>query len=418
MGGFTGFNNIGFGLNKDKSANVTVREMEKALASVITSMNNWGNTFLHFLNHLNVTELYTEYCDIKSEDGETQIDGPLILMYDKQGTPVLRLKEGYDPVSDDFVFQLYNAAGNLTVNIDSNGDLSVERGTFKGSITIGTGNNVFKADGANGIWLGHDTFASAPFKVSLAGALTASNVTVTGGTITIGTGNNVFKVDNNGMYLGNATFASAPFKVSMAGAATASNMNITGGTITIGTGDEVFVVDMTTGFHMGDATFADAPFRVTKAGVVTIEGEDSSLSIGTTTARVLINTLDTYGGAITWYGLYGGSEELLGQIKWDTDATTWLLSSINALTVYADGLLSISTLGEGTGGDIVLNPNTGKAAYYHIGTGDPVAGEELVTQDDVIDYVDSWFTGNFTGSFATGDGRTANVYKGLITSVA
>ena len=40
--------------------------MEKSLASVITSMNNWGNTFLHSLNHMNVTEL-TEYCSIQSE---------------------------------------------------------------------------------------------------------------------------------------------------------------------------------------------------------------------------------------------------------------------------------------------------------------------------------------------------------------
>lgn len=48
-----------------------------------------------------------------------------------------------------------------------------------GSMTIGTVNNVFVA-GANGIQLGHATFASAPFRVDMAGALTATSATITG----------------------------------------------------------------------------------------------------------------------------------------------------------------------------------------------------------------------------------------------
>jgi hypothetical protein len=38
-----------------------------------------------------------------------------------------------------------------------------------------------------------------------------------GGTITIGSGNNVWKADSNGVYLGNTSFANAPFSVSMTG---------------------------------------------------------------------------------------------------------------------------------------------------------------------------------------------------------
>jgi len=38
-----------------------------------------------------------------------------------------------------------------------------------------------------------------------------------GGTIAIGSGNNIFKADANGIYLGNAVFSSAPFRVNMAG---------------------------------------------------------------------------------------------------------------------------------------------------------------------------------------------------------
>lgn len=48
------------------------------------------------------------------------------------------------------------------------------------------------------------------------------------GTITIGSSNNVFKADNNGIYLGNATFGSAPFRVTPAGALTATSAAISG----------------------------------------------------------------------------------------------------------------------------------------------------------------------------------------------
>lgn len=141
------------------------------------------NWIMSKLDSKNVGRLDTNETVIKSKDGETHISGPLLLMYDKQGTPVLRLKMGYDAASLNFVYQLMNAAGDITVNIDSNGDLTVERGTFKGSITIGTGNNVFKAD-SNGIYLGNAVFASAPFRVAMDGSATATSLTVIGGSIT------------------------------------------------------------------------------------------------------------------------------------------------------------------------------------------------------------------------------------------
>jgi hypothetical protein len=51
-------------------------------------------------------------------------------------------------------------------------------GTFTGSLSIGSGNTVFKADPDSlttpGIWLGHDNYLSAPFRVSKTGSLTAS----------------------------------------------------------------------------------------------------------------------------------------------------------------------------------------------------------------------------------------------------
>jgi len=76
------------------------------------------------------------------------------------------------------------------------------------------------------------------------GGWTIGSSTLTGGAatlnssgaISIGSGNNIFKADSNGIYVGNATFADAPFRVSQAGAVTATNLTLTGGSLTIGSG--------------------------------------------------------------------------------------------------------------------------------------------------------------------------------------
>ncbi len=48
------------------------------------------------------------------------------------------------------------------------------------------------------------------------------------GEMTIGAGENVFKADSNGIYLGSAEYASAPFRVDMSGNLYAENVNLTG----------------------------------------------------------------------------------------------------------------------------------------------------------------------------------------------
>jgi len=54
---------------------------------------------------------------------------------------------------------------------------SIMRGA---TITAGSGNSCFKFDQQYGLWLGNTSYSSAPFKVSMAGALIASSVTITG----------------------------------------------------------------------------------------------------------------------------------------------------------------------------------------------------------------------------------------------
>jgi hypothetical protein len=92
------------------------------------------------------------------------------------------LTSGYFRTGNSTKYMEYNPAGSGSL-------------VFTGSIQIGTGESVFKAD-TNGIYLGNETFASAEFRVTPAGALTATNAnitgaitgsTVSGSTVTVGT---------------------------------------------------------------------------------------------------------------------------------------------------------------------------------------------------------------------------------------
>jgi hypothetical protein len=81
---------------------------------------------------------------------------------------------------------------NTKFSVDTSGNaifagaLSAATGTFNGSIKIGSGTSVFKAD-TNGIYLGNETFSSAPFRVTPSGTLIANNATISG-TITSSSG--------------------------------------------------------------------------------------------------------------------------------------------------------------------------------------------------------------------------------------
>ncbi len=173
-------------------------------------------------------------------------------------------------VADTSGWQILTSGDVEFQNAKVTGEINATSGTLSSSIAIGTGNSIFKAD-SNGIYLGNATFASAPFKVTPAGDVTATSVNITGtidastnftfdgnnvsgtmdadnldvaGIITsgslitdsatinndikIGSGESVFKADSNGIYLGNETFASAEFSVTPAGALTASSATLTG----------------------------------------------------------------------------------------------------------------------------------------------------------------------------------------------
>ena len=109
-----------------------------------------------------------------------------------------------------------------------------------------TGDAVFKGTIQAGSVIAAEVDASLIVADSLS-SISANLGTVTAGSmagvsISIGSENNIFKADENGIYLGNATFASAPFRVSMAGAVTASSLTLTNASIGSGsswTGNQI-----------------------------------------------------------------------------------------------------------------------------------------------------------------------------------
>jgi len=106
----------------NKNDPISNAQLADMIGGIQSAINNWANNLLGNLDHMNVRRLYTNYCDIKSADGETVIDGPLLMMYDKQATPVLRLMLGYDSATSKFVFNMYDAAGSLTLTLNSSGE--------------------------------------------------------------------------------------------------------------------------------------------------------------------------------------------------------------------------------------------------------------------------------------------------------
>jgi len=136
----------------------------------------------------------------------------------------LTLTTDISAYSGEFKGTISIGSGNSICKIDTNGlylgNASYDSAPFRVSpsgILTATGANVSGTINAAGIFSGSLSAATGTFTGALSG-----------GTISIGSGNSIFKADTNGIYLGNATFASAPFRVSPAGVMTATGATING----------------------------------------------------------------------------------------------------------------------------------------------------------------------------------------------
>jgi hypothetical protein len=226
-------------------------------------------------------------------------------------------------VADTSGWQILTSGDVEFQNAKVTGEINATSGTLSSSIAIGTGNSIFKAD-SNGIYLGNATFASAPFRVTPAGAVTATSVDITG-TVDASDG---FTFD--GLTV-SGTLAAGNIDVS--GVITSGSLITDSATIAndirIGSGEAVFSAD-SNGIYLGNETFADAEFSVTPAGVLTATGADITGAItatsGAFTGAVNVGTTGKFYGG-TSVNFNTGNGFFLG---YDTNA--YKLSVGNAST--------------------------------------------------------------------------------------
>lgn len=123
--------NLNYGFDQD-----SIIRLQKDLNHLLTNLDSQ-----------NVRKLYTEYCDIRSKNGLTVIDGALVNMYDydnltSQASTTLRLRMGYNASSSNFCFKLFNNVGEETISLDSCGN-AVFKGDIDTAQDVNVGNNIF-----------------------------------------------------------------------------------------------------------------------------------------------------------------------------------------------------------------------------------------------------------------------------------
>ncbi len=153
---------------------------------------------------------------------------------------------------------LYSAGNERGMFYYINGQWNVSyfaNSTGQSLIQLGSGDNVIYGDVSSGFWIGNAVFASAPFRVNMAGVLTATSATITGAitassgsiggftigasSLTAGTGASAVGLapGTYPFYAGSVTAASAPFRVAASGAIVCTT------TITIGSGETYITID-------------------------------------------------------------------------------------------------------------------------------------------------------------------------------
>ena len=197
--------------------------------------------------------------------------------------------------------KLYDGAAN-TVFLDSSTPSFALGSTVPSAYGTGTGIWMGKDSGVYKFRVGDPTGNRITWDnstLNIVGTVTATSGTIGGftlgaTTLYAGAGATRIQLDTTaGIHLGATAFAAAPFRVSLAGALTSTSGTIggwtlaattlTGGSVTLsntgyisaGTGDDIAILsaaDATYRLWLGDATAADAPFRVTKEGSLTAIG--------------------------------------------------------------------------------------------------------------------------------------------------
>ena len=275
-------------------------------------------------------------------------------------------------------------------------------------ITLGTGTDIISLDAADVTYrlaIGHSTYASAPFRVTKAGLVTATSGTVGGWTLSAtnlsaGTDADYIGLSiTDGIQLGDSTFADAKFSVTPAGVLKSISGIIGGFTLSstalyAGAVATRIQLDTTSGIHLGATAFADAPFKVSLAGALIATNATIS---GTISAA----TIDIGGADATSFHV-------------DIDGNIW-----SGAAAFADGVFKVSNAGALTATSATItgaiNATSGKFGtatnYWSVGATGLTATS--ASTDVIINYGKNDFT-NVDAGFILGYDFSALAAKFLI----
>lgn len=260
-------------------------------------------------------------------------------------------------------------------------------------------------DGTNLTFTGNLSAAGGTFSGNLSAAGGTFSGELSGGTISIGSGNSIFKADSNGIYLGNSTFSSAPFRVTPQGGLVASNANITG---TINATSGTISGNLITGGTISGTSIDinNGAFQVNSDGSLTATNADITGEINATSGSIsgslvtgTITAADISGVNITGVNITGSDITVGSRINLPADGSQIALGTSSGgfatqCYVFAGGSQGfyIDTSSNGStwiaGQTVYVNLNEFTSGRYVVGlatftgSGSPlsVSGGEIVRQ--------------------------------------
>ena len=299
--------------------------------------------------------------------------------------------------SDSSIIKSSNySSGSAGWAIKSDGTIEANTGNFRGDITGASGTFTGALSAATGSFSGSISGASGTFT----GDLSGSNIS--GGTIDIGGSDSTsFHVDTNGnMWLGSATLGSAPFKVTNAGALTATSV----------TASDVFVSGvaitpslLTSAVVMDEDSSVDANLTTGSSGVIRTSSGSNRIQLSgsgsantyidfvksaSTTGRIIANAdefvINAYNSGdvlILRSEIAGTGTTKLEQGTLDIKASTDIVTTVGTSIDFG------GNIGKGSSGDVLTSNANGMSwqstsGHSHGNLTFPNAGT-LVTNQNV-----------------------------------
>jgi hypothetical protein len=144
-------------------------------------------------------------------------------------TSSLKVWNGSQWIDADNALRMGESYNNVVINTANGLVATNSYNTVKTTLNATSGIKIEQQSG--GVWtpvLFADSAGNLNIKGTLAAGSIISNSAIIGGNITIGSGTSVFKASTTGIWLGNESYSSAPFRVSPAGTLTATSAVIIG----------------------------------------------------------------------------------------------------------------------------------------------------------------------------------------------